>query len=466
MATSLLSPLSSPISPSTVDAHDVGSAGGAVKSSFLHCTKLFSAPKLGRSAVRRGFRSPSAKASFDHIPKQFREGNLQDGLMENYKKCSQYFYGLSPSQMDMFMTEDNPISRQSERVTEMLDLLSGHASKSFSLFVYPVLWIVPAVAELLVAQFMWLDFDNPSKPIYLYINSTGTQNEKMETVGSETEAYAIADSMAYCKSDVYTVNCGHGIWSSSNASISWSQGLPWSTAKCLPESCIVATSDSGDLPDEAVCCTEVWTNFLLIGLLWESLAMHPVVPTAPSNPCRTSKAIGISTVEPLGQIAVQYMDCQKFPPSGQRTRCKLGYYIELLAKGTGKTKEEIKKDVERPKYLQAQEAIDYGLADKIISSMDPAYEKRNYDEMLAQAKSMRRAAGAGPQAAPSGFRHKCIAPFHGQVALASASTFECCIHGQVQLLLCGYHVGLAFIHIFQLPVVTMAEVTKKAERFP
>lgn len=52
------------------------------------------------------------------------------------------------------------------------------------------------------------------------------------------------------------------------------------------------------------------------------------------------------------------------------------YYIELLAKGTGKTKEEIKKDVERPKYLQAQEAIEYGMADKIISSMDPAYEKR------------------------------------------------------------------------------------------
>ncbi|KAK1359014.1 ATP-dependent Clp protease proteolytic subunit [Heracleum sosnowskyi] len=68
--------------------------------------------------------------------------------------------------------------------------------------------IVPAVTELLVAQFMWLDFDNPSKPIYLYINSSGAQNEKMETVRSETEAYTIADTMAYCKSDVYTVNCG------------------------------------------------------------------------------------------------------------------------------------------------------------------------------------------------------------------------------------------------------------------
>ena len=51
-------------------------------------------------------------------------------------------------------------------------------------------------------------------------------------------------------------------------------------------------------------------------------------------------------------------------------------YIELLAKGTGKTKEEISKDVQRPKYFQAQEAIDYGLVDKIIDSRDAAFEKR------------------------------------------------------------------------------------------
>ncbi|RVW73391.1 hypothetical protein VitviT2T_030440 [Vitis vinifera] len=68
IATSLLLPLSSPISPSTMDVRDVGSANGAIKSSFLNYTKLFFAPKLGRSVVRRGFRSPSTKASFDHIP--------------------------------------------------------------------------------------------------------------------------------------------------------------------------------------------------------------------------------------------------------------------------------------------------------------------------------------------------------------------------------------------------------------
>lgn len=52
------------------------------------------------------------------------------------------------------------------------------------------------------------------------------------------------------------------------------------------------------------------------------------------------------------------------------------YYIELLAKGIGKSVEEITKDVQRPKYFQAQEAIDYGIADKIIDSQDSTFEKR------------------------------------------------------------------------------------------
>lgn len=52
------------------------------------------------------------------------------------------------------------------------------------------------------------------------------------------------------------------------------------------------------------------------------------------------------------------------------------YYLELLAKGIGKPKEEIEKDIRRPKYFQAQEAIDYGIADKIIDSRDAAFEKR------------------------------------------------------------------------------------------
>ncbi|CAI9299646.1 unnamed protein product [Lactuca saligna] len=63
--------------------------------------------------------------------------------------------------------------------------------------------IVPEVTELLFAQFMWLDYDNPPNPIYLYINSSGTQNDKMETVGSETEAYTIADIMAITNTNFF-----------------------------------------------------------------------------------------------------------------------------------------------------------------------------------------------------------------------------------------------------------------------
>lgn len=39
--------------------------------------------------------------------------------MQNFKNVPQYFYGLNPSQMDMFMTEDSPVRRQAEKVTEV-----------------------------------------------------------------------------------------------------------------------------------------------------------------------------------------------------------------------------------------------------------------------------------------------------------------------------------------------------------
>ncbi|KAJ6905774.1 hypothetical protein NC652_023510 [Populus alba x Populus x berolinensis] len=81
----------------------------------------------------------------------------------------------------------------------------------------------------------------------------------------------------------------------------------------------------------------------------------------------------------------------------------LSIILSFLAKGTGKPKEELVKDIQRPKYLKAQEAIDYGIADKLLSSNDEAFEKRDYDALLAQTKAM-KAQAAGPRAAPSGSR--------------------------------------------------------------
>ena len=55
------------------------------------------------------------------------------------------------------------------------------------------------VANSLVAQMLYLDSEDSSKPIYLYINSPG---------GSVTAGLAIYDTMKYVKSDVVTICVG------------------------------------------------------------------------------------------------------------------------------------------------------------------------------------------------------------------------------------------------------------------
>ena len=56
-----------------------------------------------------------------------------------------------------------------------------------------------AVANSLVAQMLYLDSEDSSKPIYLYINSPG---------GSVTAGLAIYDTIQYVKSDVVTICVG------------------------------------------------------------------------------------------------------------------------------------------------------------------------------------------------------------------------------------------------------------------
>jgi len=53
--------------------------------------------------------------------------------MDNYKNVPRHLYGLNASQMDMFMTEDSPVRRQAEKVTEVGHIISGALQ----------VWIVP-----------------------------------------------------------------------------------------------------------------------------------------------------------------------------------------------------------------------------------------------------------------------------------------------------------------------------------
>ena len=44
------------------------------------------------------------------------------------------------------------------------------------------LQLVPAVTELIIAELLYLQYKDRTKPIYLYINSTGTSRADGETV--------------------------------------------------------------------------------------------------------------------------------------------------------------------------------------------------------------------------------------------------------------------------------------------
>ncbi|KAI7741274.1 hypothetical protein M8C21_015981 [Ambrosia artemisiifolia] len=71
--------------------------------------------------------------------------------------------------------------------------------------------LVPAVTELIIAELMYLQWMDPKEPIYLYINSTGTTRDDGESVGMETEGFAIYDAMMQLKNEIHTVGVGAAI---------------------------------------------------------------------------------------------------------------------------------------------------------------------------------------------------------------------------------------------------------------
>ena len=67
------------------------------------------------------------------------------------------------------------------------------------------------VTELIVAQLLYLQFDDPDKPIYFYINSTGTSWHDGNMIGYDTEAFAICDTISYIKPPVHTICIGQAM---------------------------------------------------------------------------------------------------------------------------------------------------------------------------------------------------------------------------------------------------------------
>ena len=151
-------------------------------------------------------------------------------------------------------------------------------------------------ADLVVAQLLFLESEDPNKEISLYINSQG---------GSVTAGLAIYDTMQYISSDVCTICMGQA---ASMAAI------------------ILAGGTKGKrfiLPSARVMIHQPWGG---VQGQTSDVAIH------------TKEIIRLKKLS-----------------------------IDYLSKHTGKSAQEIAKDIERDYFMTAEDAVKYGITDKVLT---------------------------------------------------------------------------------------------------
>jgi ATP-dependent Clp protease, protease subunit len=153
------------------------------------------------------------------------------------------------------------------------------------------------IANAIVASMLYLDSEDPTKPIRLYINSPG---------GSVTAGMAIYDTMQHIKSEVVTI-------------------------------CVGLAASMGAF-------------LLTAGAKGKRVAL----PHA-----------RIMIHQPLGGTGRrQASDIEIEARQILRVRSELN---SLMAQHTGKSIEQIEKDTDRDYFLSAEEAVQYGLIDRVIT---------------------------------------------------------------------------------------------------
>jgi ATP-dependent Clp protease protease subunit len=154
-----------------------------------------------------------------------------------------------------------------------------------------------ALANLVVAQILYLESADSSKDIHLYINSPG---------GSVTAGMAIFDTMRFIKPHIRTICVGEAA----------SMGAT-----------LLAAGERGK---------------------------RYALPNA-----------RIMIHQPLGGFHGQATDIQIRAREMLRVKDKLN---RILADATGQPFERVETDTERDNFMSAEEALEYGLIDRIITS--------------------------------------------------------------------------------------------------
>ncbi|BBD77386.1 ATP-dependent Clp endopeptidase proteolytic subunit ClpP [Hydrogenophilus thermoluteolus] len=185
------------------------------------------------------------------------------------------------------------VIEQSGRGERAYDIYSRLLKERVVFLVGPV---NDAVANLVVAQLLFLESENPDKDIHFYINSPG---------GSVTAGMAIYDTMQFIKPDVSTL-------------------------------CIGQAASMG--------------AFLLAA---GAKGKRFVLPNA-----------RVMIHQPLGGVQGQATDIEIHAREILKLKARLN---ELLAHHTGQSIKKIERDTERDNFMSAEEAVQYGLADKVLT---------------------------------------------------------------------------------------------------
>lgn len=69
-----------------------------------------------------------------------------------------------------------------------------------------------------------------------------------------------------------------------------------------------------------------------------------------------------------------------------------------MQKTSFRDKDEVRKDMGRNRYYTPQQAIEYGIIDKVVQPDvdDTMIEKKDYERMLAQAQTYQQGRGRAP----------------------------------------------------------------------
>ena len=190
------------------------------------------------------------------------------------------------------------VIEQSGRGERAYDIYSRLLKERVVFLVGP---IHDGTANLIVAQLLFLESENPDKDIHLYINSPG---------GSVSAGMAIYDTMQFIKSHVSTLCTGLAASMGSFLLAAGEKGKRY----CLPNSRVMIHQPSGGFQGQA-----------------SDIEIH----------------------------AKEVLYLKK----------RLN---EMLAKHTGQPLDVIERDSDRDFFMGAEEAVKYGLIDRVLSSRTEA----------------------------------------------------------------------------------------------